>query len=111
MKKIFLLLGMVASIMFLVTGCAYKEAADNLHKTNQLRINMTQEQVKAIMGEPIKDQEYAQPNVWYYYTSPQWIDGYTTEDECIPLVFKKGKLAGWGWNYFEKYRIQHKFAK
>ncbi|MCK4982626.1 MAG: DUF3192 domain-containing protein, partial [Victivallaceae bacterium] len=40
-----------------------------------------------------------------------WHDGYTTEDECMPLIFKKGKLTGWGWDYFEKARIQHKYAK
>ena len=72
---------------------------------------MTKAQVKAIMGEPIKNQEYASENTWFYYTSTQWYDGRTTEDECLPLVFKNGKLIGWGWEYFEKARIQHKYGK
>lgn len=72
---------------------------------------MTKAQVREIMGDPIENEEYATPNVWYYYVNTQWYDGRTTEDECIPLVFKNDKLSGWGWDYFEKVRIQHKYQK
>jgi serine protease inhibitor ecotin len=41
----------------------------------------------------------------------EWFDGRTTEDECLPLVFKNGKLTGWGWDYYEKERITYKFGK
>ncbi len=72
---------------------------------------MTKAQVLKVMGEPLKNQTYATPNAWFYYIDTQWYDGLTTEDECLPLVFKNGKLAGWGWDYYEKSRIQHKYKK
>jgi outer membrane protein assembly factor BamE (lipoprotein component of BamABCDE complex) len=111
MKKIFLLCVAVTGLMLLFSGCAYYEMQKNLDNSRKLRLNMTKEQVRAIMGEPIKGQAYTSENAWFYYTNTQWYDGRTTEDECLPLLFKNGKLVGWGWEYFEKARIQHKYAK
>ena len=111
MKKIFLLCVAVAGLILLLTGCAYYETRDNLDNSRKLRVNMTKAQVREIMGEPIKNQEYTSENAWFYYINTQWYDGRTTEDECLPLVFKNGKLAGWGWEYYEKARIQHKYGK
>ena len=31
-----------------------------------------------------------------------------TEDECIPLVFKDGKLAGWGNPFYTRFRIERR---
>ena len=57
---------------------------------------MTKAQVLAIMGEPVKDEIFTKPDVWFYFIEPVWVDGLTTEDECMPLVFENGKLVGWG---------------
>ena len=111
MKKIFLLCVALVGLMLLSNGCAYYETQRNLDNSRKLRLNMTKAQVKAIMGEPIKNQEYVSENTWFYYINTQWVDGRTTEDECLPLVFKNDKLVGWGWEYFEKARIQHKYGK
>ena len=34
--------------------------------------------------------------VLYYRTQKTMGDGVTTKDECTPLVFRNGNLAGWG---------------
>ncbi|MDD5728956.1 MAG: DUF3192 domain-containing protein [Victivallales bacterium] len=110
MKKLFIF-SFVFSVLLAVSGCAYHEAHANVEKSRDLRIGMTKQQVLKIMGEPVKNQKYVSPDVWFYYTCPQWIDGLTTEDECLPLVFRDGKLIGWGWEYYEKARILREFGK
>jgi outer membrane protein assembly factor BamE (lipoprotein component of BamABCDE complex) len=109
MKKIFLLCAIAVGMLFLTTSCGHYVQYVNFKNSKKLRVDMTKKQVLSIMGEPVKNQQYASPNVWFYYTDMKWLDGLTTEDECLPLVFKDGKLAGWGWHYYEKIRIQHKF--
>ena len=111
MKKIFLLCLIVSGMFLLSAGCAYQEQMKNLENSKKLRINMTKKQVLKVMGKPVKGQEYSGPNVWFYYINTEWFDGRTTEDECLPLIFKKGKLHGWGWDYYEKARIMHKYGK
>ena len=59
---------------------------------------MTKAEVIAVMGEPVKE-SFATPDRWYYFVKPVWSDGLTTEEECIPLIFEKGRLAGWGKRY------------
>ena len=111
MKRLLLFCLVVAGMFLLTSGCAYHEQMSNLENSKKLRRNMSKAQVLKIMGEPVKNQKYSGPNVWFYYTHTEWNDGYTTEDECLPLIFKNGKLDGWGWNYYEKARIMHKYGK
>lgn len=86
--------------MISAAGCAIQETYDNRQKINQLRIGMTKEQVKKIMGEPLSKESYATPRVWYYYTKNQWFDGAVTRDETTPVVFNDdGVLEGWGTEY------------
>ena len=46
----------------------------------------------------------------YYYTDLKKQDGAITDDELTPLLFKDGKLIGWGWSFLddsvEKYEIR-----
>jgi outer membrane protein assembly factor BamE (lipoprotein component of BamABCDE complex) len=109
MKKILLLCFIVSGILFLSSGCAFFEQRTNMENSKKLRVNMTKAQVLETMGKPVQDEEYSGPDVWFYYVEMEWFDGRTTEDECLPLIFKNGKLAGWGWDYFEKARVMHKF--
>ena len=67
----------------------------------KLRVGMSKEEVKAVMGEPLKE-KFCTDRVWYYYSEPRWQDGAATHDECTPLVFDEdGFLAGWGVKYYK----------
>jgi hypothetical protein len=112
MKRLILFCALFTSILFFNSGCTtYFSQYDNVENAKKLRVGMTKDQVLAIMGEPVKDEEYVKPDVLYYYIDTEWHDGLTTEDECLPLVFKDGKLIGWGNQFYEKIRVQREFAR
>lgn len=99
---------------FTMTGCAYfdlNEASRNIENSKKLRIGMTKSQVLEVMGEPLRNEVYNKPNVWYYYTHTLWHDCMRTKDECMPLIFKDGKLAGWGSEFLERQQLEHEFSK
>ncbi len=89
----------------LLAGCGWVEASRNLDHARSLRIGMTKPQVLEIMGEPVQNEIFSKPDVWFYFVEPVWVDGLTTEDECMPLVFKDGKLVGWGNEYYARTRL------
>jgi outer membrane protein assembly factor BamE (lipoprotein component of BamABCDE complex) len=93
----------------LLAGCSainpYKKAEENIANTKQLRVGMTKAQALAIMGEPLKNESFNRPDVWFYYFETNWLDGLVTEDECFPLVFENGKLIGWGNSFYSKHRL------
>ena len=105
MKKLWLL-GICAAVL---AGCnsvnPYKVAESNVANAKQLRVGMTKAQVLKIMGEPVRNESFNQPDVWFYYFETNWLDGFVTEDECFPLLFKDGKLLGWGNSFYTRYRI------
>jgi hypothetical protein len=101
MKKKLGMMLTVAGTGMLLGGCGYFAQFDNFENAAKLRVGMTKEQVKEIMGEPV-DEVFTRPDLWYYYVNTQWHDGLTTRDECMPLVFKDGKLAGWGNDYYNR---------
>ena len=37
----------------------------------------------------------------YYYTDLKRADGAKTDDEMTPIVLINGRLAGWGWDFWE----------
>ena len=82
----------------------------NKENSRNLRVGMTKEQVKKVMGEPITDEKFCEPNIWYYYIDMVWGDGLVTEDECMPLIFENGKLIGWGNDFRIDYRLKRKNA-
>ena len=95
----------------LAAGCSvnpFKTAKLNVENSKKLRIGMTKAEVLSIMGEPAKDEAFHRPDIWFYYFNTNWADGFVTEDECFPLVFENGKLAGWGNAYYTRSRIEHK---
>ena len=91
-------------LALLGVGCALPHTS--VEKSKQLRVGMTKTQVLEIMGDPLSDEVFCQPNVWYYYIDPVWMDGLITEDECLPLVFAEGRLVGWGRKFYNEYRIR-----
>ena len=110
LKKFSTLLA-VAVCAVLLSGCSWSEASRNLENARALRIGMTKEQVLAVMGEPVQDEIFTRPDVWFYFIEPVWMDGLTTEDECMPLVFKDGKLIGWGNEYYARTRLMPAMPK
>ncbi|MBE6384926.1 MAG: DUF3192 domain-containing protein [Lentisphaerae bacterium] len=98
--------GLAALLVLCLTGC-YSQASKNLERSRQLRVGMTKAEVLKIMGDPVKE-EFSTPDRWYYFVNPVWGDGLTTEEECMPLVFEKGKLSGWGNKYYASRRAAKK---
>jgi outer membrane protein assembly factor BamE (lipoprotein component of BamABCDE complex) len=106
----FLLLA-TAALLVGAAGCAYmpwNEAARSIANSKQLRVGMTKNEVLEVMGSPVSDETFSTPDVWYYFVQSVWMDGLTTEDECMPLVFEDGKLIGWGNPFYTHYRIEKK---
>ncbi|GEM_PF-1027512 len=79
----------------------------NRENLNKLRIGMTQEEVRSVMGEPMIGQVYNTEHHWFYYTRTRWSDGMATRDECTPVVFDElGLLIGIGNQFYkENYSI------
>lgn len=104
--RICILLLMVA----VAGGCAnpWRTGADNVANSRRLRVGMTKSDVLGIMGEPAKDEQFNNPDLWHYYIRPNWLDGMVTEDECMPLIFENGKLVGWGHKFYIDYRLKRK---
>jgi outer membrane protein assembly factor BamE (lipoprotein component of BamABCDE complex) len=106
MKKAFsgklLKSGLAGALLLLLAGCV-SESAANMEHAKALRIGMTKAQVLAIMGEPVKE-DFSTPDRWFYFVNPVWMDGLTTEEECMPLIFEKGRLVGWGSRFYAQYR-------
>ncbi len=85
-----------------VWECGIKsEMNRNAANLAKLRVGMSKEEVRKIMGEPVAGC-YEKPNVWYYYLRPRWQDFAVTRDECAPVVFDDdGFLVGWGSEYYK----------
>ena len=95
----------------LAAGCSvnpFSTAKNNVENSKKLRIGMTKAEVIAVMGEPLKDEAFHRPDVWFYYFNMNWGDGFVTEEECFPLVFENSKLAGWGNAYYTRTRLENK---
>jgi outer membrane protein assembly factor BamE (lipoprotein component of BamABCDE complex) len=89
---------------FVLTSCGHYEKQRNIENLKLLRKGMSKIEVKAVMGDPLVDEVYNQEDVWYYFTESQWSDGSKTRDECTPLFFEDGNLAGWGQKEYKKFR-------
>lgn len=72
----------------------------NQQKISNLTAGVSTEDIRSLMGSPDftesfnKDGEQVQ--VLFYRSHHEKSDGKTTKDECTPLIFKQGKLSGWG---------------
>ena len=104
MKKNILLGAVLTALAVSLSGCGLSSQYTNFENSTKLRIGMTKAQVLAVMGQPL-DAVFAKPDVWYYYIETRWHDGQETIDECMPLVFKNGKLAGWGNDFYKKEKL------
>lgn len=73
---------------------------DNRKAISTLDVAMTLEAIQGKMGVPdfseLHEDNGETVRVLFYRTHKTKSDGKTTKDECTPLVFKDGKLTGWG---------------
>ena len=95
-------------LTILLAGCAFFNVGETMENATKLRVGMTKAEVLAVMGEPLKDESFHRPDLWYYYFDCNWMDGLYTEEECFPLVFKEGKLVGWGNRFYASYRLENR---
>ena len=100
----------IAAVGSMLSGCGYFAQFDNFENSTKLRVGMSKEQVRQIMGEPVNE-VYCKPDLWFYYINTQWHDGLITRDECMPLVFREGKLAGWGNEYYNRTVLAEPYYK
>lgn len=103
--------GLAAVVLAMSAGCAWTpwgEIERNVENSKQLRVGMTKTEVLEVMGEPVSDESFCRPDLWFYYHKTVWADGLVTEDECMPLVFEDGRLVGWGNTFYAAYRINKK---
>ena len=93
-----------------VGGCEtpWSTARKNVENSRNLRVGMTKNEVLEVMGEPIRDEKFCDPDLWYYYIEMVWGDGLVTPEECLPLVFREGKLIGWGNDFYLDYQIKRR---
>lgn len=91
-------------------GCStpWGTAKRNVENSRNLRVGMTKNEVLEVMGEPIRDEKFCEPDLWFYYIEMVWGDGLVTPEECMPLVFEDGKLIGWGNNFYLDHQIQRR---
>ena len=113
MKKTILLFTVCAAALMLTAvsgGCEtpWSMAQKNVANSRNLRVGMTKNEVLEIMGEPIRDEKFCEPDLWFYYIEMVWGDGLITPEECLPLVFEDGKLIGWGNDFYLDHQIKRR---
>ncbi|QIZ77404.1 DUF3192 domain-containing protein [Ferrimonas lipolytica] len=73
---------------------------ENRSQLEKLTVGMSTETVLALMGTADFNELYQEDGqavqVLYFRTHHRHSDGDTTKDECTPVVFKDGKVSGWG---------------
>lgn len=100
MKRLFVLMGILLLTVFNTSCSSIDKNRENVKK---LSIGMNKEQVLEIMGEPLKNESYNKPNIWFYQTKQKWMDGVITRDECTPIVFDEANtVIGWGFPFYKK---------
>ena len=99
---------------------------ENRMLLSKLMVGMTKDEIIELMGQgtyrdrghrpeivtdPYRVESYpvdqSSFEIIFYYTDIKNPDGAITDDELTPLVLKDGKLAGWGWSYWESTAIQY----
>ena len=102
----------LAIVLLTVVGCAGspyqtgKEAERNRANLLDLKIGLTKDQVRAVMGAPYKTESYAREGMnldfWLYLTEGKSPSGLPLNDSNFtPLAFENGILKGWGRNYYD----------
>lgn len=87
-----------------------KEETRNLQKINSLSLGGNYNEIRDEMGTPTFSEAFTAGNaeirVLFYRTQHQHSDGETTRDETTPLVFKDGKLLGYGQKIYDSIQMK-----
>lgn len=82
----------------------------NRHEIARLEIGMSREEVRDRLGRPDISEAFtregADYRILYYRTQHNRSDGKTTRDETTPLVFRDGRLEGWGETLLRRIGVQ-----
>lgn len=83
-----------------------KEQRINKEKIATLELGDSYNSVKNTMGTPDLNEAFEDNGetvqVLFYRTKHVHSDSQTTKDECTPLIFKNGKLVGFGHKAYNK---------
>lgn len=115
MKKSLLALVVTAPLVLGLAGCSINIGEDgwdghgsshksleynNRQQISNLRIDTPFVEVVNRLGtaefNEVYDKNGESIQVLYYRTQRKHSDGFTTKDECTPLIFKNGLLKSWG---------------
>ncbi|OGV31020.1 MAG: hypothetical protein A2020_00090 [Lentisphaerae bacterium GWF2_45_14] len=104
--RFFLKIIFAVLLTVIVSSCeycnwAYFEGEDTRAKLSNVRIGMTKQEVLDLMGEPLKNEKFNKPDIWFYYTNVRWGDSLTVREESTPVVFSEGRVVGWGNDYYK----------
>lgn len=105
-----------------ITSCstyrAYEDfTVNNRNKIALLEPGMTKQEVNQIMGNnsikgsgayignPYKTETFKTKDgqsifIFWYYTQINSSNGHVDDDELTPVVFKNGKMEGYGWSFY-----------
>ena len=120
MRKIMLVCALASPLI--LSGCVVSVGGDsdgyyaqdweqrqnnNRRHISRLETDMSFESVSNKMGLADFDESYQRDSddyrVLYYRTQRMADDGVTTKDECTPIVFRNGRLIGWGDSAISEY--------
>jgi len=105
-KKKISIISLVILILFISINCWQAIQGRNRKNLMKLELGMTKNKVVQVMGTPSLNEAYKTRDegelaILFYYTNRKWANGNITKDECIPIVFKNGKLIGWGDEFYQ----------
>jgi outer membrane protein assembly factor BamE (lipoprotein component of BamABCDE complex) len=77
----------------------------------QLKVGLSQDEVKAVMGSPERSEGYAWGSVWLYRTAMTSGVYGTADSDFTPVVFdEEGEVIGWGRNFFTEHVKRYEFT-
>jgi len=111
-------------ILFLLfaTGCSpsteHSQIEQNRKNLERIQVGMSKREVLSIMGEkrvPVISSTDKTLEIFYYPTEKksETNAAYNRKSGWTPVVFDKGNLAGWGWDYLDSNidKYKHRFLE
>ena len=84
---------------------ALLEAGMSKLDVNQIMGNKPIKGIGAHVGNPYKTELFKTTNgesitIFWYYSQMNSANGHVDDDELTPVVFKNGKMEGYGWSFY-----------
>lgn len=100
MRRLILLL-LALAMVIASSGCGVAMQSQSRaanEKLMQLQVGMDRQQVLSLMGNPHRREMYGETEFLIYETN-HWAD--SEKERFTPILLNKGKIAGWGRNYYD----------